>query len=354
MKQNKTILIVEDEINYINYLSGLLKDSYQLKIALDGKTAIKIVSNINPPDLILQDVGLPDLSGYDICRMLKNDISTKNIPIIFVTAMSGIEDEARGLSLGAADYITKPFNPDLVKSRIRNHMELKTHRDSLEELVKARTRELEISQEITVDCMAAIAEYRDPETGGHIKRIQRYVKILAVYLANHPNFKDYLTPRVIDYLYLSASLHDIGKVGIRDNVLLKQGKLTAEEFNIMKSHTVIGKDAIAVSLKNKNLENSYLKYGMEIAISHHEKWDGTGYPYGLKDKEIPISGRLTALADVYDALMSKRQYKPAFSHEKTRSIILDGRGTHFDPDIVDAFVQLEGQFKRISAEYSDH
>jgi putative two-component system response regulator len=353
MVHQNTILIVEDTVNYINYLSELLRDSYKIRIAVDGKTAIKIANNSNPPDLILQDIGLPDLSGYDVCRSLKSYNSTKNIPIIFLTGRSEIEDEALGLSLGAVDFITKPFNPDLVKSRIHNHIELKNHRDSLEELVKARTKELELTQEVTIDCMAATAEYRDPETGGHIKRIQKYVKILAEKLINHPNFKDYLNPRIIESLYLSSPLHDIGKVGIRDDILLKPGKLTDEEFKIMEQHTVIGRDAIAVSIKNLPVADSFLKYAMEIAISHHEKWNGTGYPYGLRNNEIPIPGRLMAVADVYDALISRRVYKPPFSHEKALAIIKDGRGEHFDPDIVDAFVQIEDQFRKVALEYSD-
>jgi putative two-component system response regulator len=353
MKQQNTILIVEDDISYINYLSELLRDNYKIKVAVDGKTAIKIAINSNPPDLILQDLHLPDMSGYDVCRVIKSNCNAKDIPVIFLTACSRIEDEALGFSLGAVDYIRKPFNPELIKARIRNHLELKIYRDSLEKLVKTRTKELELTQQLTIECMGSIAEYRDPETGGHIKRIPKYVKILADHLMTHPNFKDYLNPKIIDLLCLSAPLHDIGKVGIEDYILLKPEKLTDEEFEIMKKHTVIGRDAIAVSIESVRLVDSFLKYSMEIAISHHEKWNGTGYPYGLKGKEIPISGRLMAVADVYDALVSKRVYKPAFSHEKALGIILGERGKHFDPDIVDAFIQLEDQFKKIAAEYSD-
>ncbi len=348
----KNIMVVDDVETNIDILVEALSDEYDVSVAMDGVTALEDIRR-NIPDLVLLDVMMPGMDGYEVCKKLKGNSSTKNIPVIFLTAKSEVEDEAYGLSLGAVDFIAKPFNSELVKARLHNHLELKKYRDSLEEQVRLRTEQLEINQEITIECMAAIAEYRDPETGAHIKRIQNYVKTLAEKLASHPRFRDYLTPRTIEMLVLSAPLHDIGKVGIRDSILLKPGKLTEEEYEIMKDHTTIGRDAIAVSVKNIPLEKSFLKYGMEIAISHHEKWNGKGYPYGLKGEEIPISGRLMALADVYDALVTKRVYKSAFSHEKARNIILEGRGEHFDPDIVDAFIETEAEFIKTSTEFLD-
>lgn len=213
-------------------------------------------------------------------------------------------------------------------------------------------KDLTITQEITIECMASVAEFRDPETGFHIRRTQIYAKELAIYLKNHPRFKNFLDEETIHMIYLSAPLHDVGKVAIPDNILLKQGKLTEEEFKIMKNHPLFGRDAIAEAEK-KLKKRSFLRFAKDIAGSHHEKFDGTGYPLGLKGDEIPIPGRIMALADVYDALVTKRVYKPGFSHDKAKQIIIEGRGTHFDPDIVDAFLALEETFKTISAELAD-
>jgi putative two-component system response regulator len=261
-------------------------------------------------------------------------------------------DEQKGLDLGAVDYITKPFQPGLVKARVRNQLELKRHRDHLEVLVKERTAELELTQEVTIESMATLAEYRDPETGGHIKRTQRYVKALAERLMDNPKFSDVLNNKTIEMLYKSAPLHDIGKVGVQDSILLKPGKLTDEEFDEMKKHTTFGKDAIHAAGERLGPE-SFLKYAEEIAYTHQEKWDGSGYPQGLKGEEIPLSGRLMAVADVYDALISKRVYKPPFPHKKAVAIIEEGKGQHFDPDMTDAFLDLEEEFRQIAIEFAD-
>ncbi len=348
---NSTIMVVDDTEANVDILVETLGDTYDVSVALDGITALEDISE-NNPDLILLDIMMPGMDGYEVCKRLKEDEKTKNIPVIFLTALTEEHNEEKGLKLGAVDYITKPFNPELVKTRVHNHLDLKHHRDHLEELVKKRTRELQLTQEVTIESMGTLAEYRDPETGGHIKRTQHYVKLLAEHLKDHPKFRDYLTLNIIDLLYISAPLHDIGKVGVRDNILLKPGKLTDEEFEEMKKHTQYGHDAI-ISAEKKLGENSFLSIAREIAYTHQEKWDGSGYPQGLKEEEIPISGRLMALADVYDALISKRAYKPPFAHEKAVSIIVEGKGKHFDPDIVTAFEELKERFRSIALEFCD-
>ncbi len=348
---NSMVLVVDDTEANIDILVETLGDDYDVSVAIDGESALESVES-EAPDLILLDIMMPGMDGYEVCRRLKADERTRNIPIIFVTAMSEAEDEAKGLSLGALDYITKPFKPSLVKSRVQNHLLLKRHQDHLEELVRQRTRELELTQEATIESMAALAEYRDPETGGHIKRTKNYVKVLAEKMKDHPKFEAFLDNETIELLYKSAPLHDIGKIAIEDSILLKQGKLTEEEFEAMKKHTIYGRDAIRAAVKKLG-RDSFLRYAEDIAYTHQEKWDGSGYPQGLKNGEIPIPGRLMALADVYDALISKRVYKSPFTHSKAVSIIKEGKGSHFDPDMVDAFLDIEEDFRQIALEFAD-
>ncbi|MCK5516450.1 MAG: two-component system response regulator [Desulfobulbaceae bacterium] len=346
-----SVLIVDDVEANIDVLMETLGDDFDVSVAMDGKSALESVAE-QKTDLILLDIMMPGMSGYEVCEKLNKNEETRNIPIIFLTAMTEDQDEAKGLALGAVDYVTKPFVPELVKSRVVNHLTLKMHQDHLEDLVRERTRQLELTQEVTIECMGTLAEYRDPETGGHIKRIQYYVKLLADYLKDHPKFEDFLNGATIDLLFKSAPLHDIGKVGVRDNILLKPGKLTSEEFDKMKKHVVYGRDALAIQEKRLG-KDSFLSLAREIAETHHEKWDGSGYPQGLAGDDIPISGRLMAVADVYDALISKRVYKPPFPHKKAVAIISKGKGQHFDPDIVDAFMELEEEFKKIAIEHAD-
>jgi putative two-component system response regulator len=334
----------------------LLRDTldgygYKLLAAKNGKTALSIAAKAKP-DLILLDIMMPEMDGYEVCKRLRAEETTRQIPVIFVTALTDAEDEAKGLALGAVDYITKPFNPELIRARVRNHLELKRHQDHLENLVKERTKRLALTQAVTIESLATLAEYRDPETGGHIKRTQNYVKALATHLQDHPRFRDELNKETIELLYVSAPLHDVGKVGVPDNILLKAGQLTDDEFEEMKKHTLFGYEALRITEKKLG-KDTFLHYATEIAYSHQEKWDGSGYPRGLKGDEIPISGRLMALADVYDALISKRVYKPPFPHEKAVEIIKEGRDRHFDPDVVDAFVELESTFRNIALTYAD-
>ncbi len=353
MNERQKVLIVDDTPENIQVLMETLKKDYAIVAATNGYKALQMAVKDPLPDLILLDIMMPGIDGYEVCAQLKDDDKTRNIPVIFVTALSDAGDEAKGLSLGAVDYITKPFNPSLVLARVHNQLELKRYRDSLEDLVKKRTHELQLTQEVTIEAMGALAEYRDPETGGHIRRTQYYVKELAMRLQQHEKFSDFFDDDTIERLYHSAPLHDIGKVGIPDNILLKPGKLTDEEFEKMKEHTIFGRDTIKVCERRLG-HNSFLRYAREIAETHQEKWDGSGYPYGLQGNEIPISGRLMAIADVYDALISKRVYKPPFPHEKAVKIIIEGKGTHFDPDMVDAFLEITEQFREIALEFADH
>ena len=347
------ILLVDDNTTNLQVLREALDgQGYKLLVAKSGQRALAIAHKAMP-DLILLDIMMPGMDGYQVCAKLKEEEKTAGIPVIFITAMTAEEDEARGLALGAVDYITKPINPELVRARVQNHLELKRHRDRLEELVKKRTRQLELTQAVLIEGLATLAECRDPETGGHIKRTQNYVKALAMKLKDHPRFRDALTDETIELLYLSTPLHDVGKVGVRDHILLKQGKLTEEEFEEMKKHTVVGHDTLRM-IEQKLGQSTFLKCAREIAYSHQEKLDGTGYPLGLKGEEIPIAGRLMALADVYDALISKRVYKPPLSHEEAVGIIAKGKGGHFDPDVVDAFLELESTFRNIALTYADH
>jgi putative two-component system response regulator len=307
------------------------------------------------PDLILLDIMMPEMDGFEVCRQLKADPLTRDIPVIFLTAKNDIADESQGFELGAVDYITKPISPVIVQARVKTNLIVKAAADFLkdknaflEQEIARRTEEVRDIQDVTILTMASLAETRDNETGNHIVRTQHYVKLLALTLRQHPRFAHYLTDATIELLFKSAPLHDIGKVGIPDKILLKPGKLDPDEFELMKTHAALGKAAIesAESRLGKNVP--FLRYAKEIAYCHQEKWDGSGYPQGLCGDAIPISARLMAIADVYDALISKRVYKPAFTHEMALGILQEGRGKHFDPDVVDAFVSIQEQCNAIA------
>lgn len=355
-----TILVVDDTPDNIDLLRAVLEDDYRTKIAVNGERALKIAAGSDQPDLILLDIMMPGMSGYDVCRALKADPSTANIPVIFVTAMSEVADEQLGLALGAVDYITKPISAPLVLARIKTQLGMKRMQDFLrdqnhylESEVERRVQEVAALQDVTIHAMASLAETRDSETGNHIRRTSHYLKALAEQVRHLPRFRDFLTDKNIELLFKTAPLHDIGKVGIPDHILLKPGRFEPHEMAIMKTHTTLGRDAILAAERELGIEVDFLKYAKEIAYSHHEKWDGTGYPQGLAGEQIPISARLMALADVYDALISCRIYKDGMRHEDAVRIIAEGRGTHFDADIVDAFLRIQDQFQAISSRYAD-
>lgn len=355
------ILIVDDVSANIKSLQAILSAEYEIFVATNGKDALDVAAS-EPIDLIILDIVMPEMDGYEACRRLKADASTKDIPVIFFTGESRSQDEVKGLMLGAADFILKPIDPFLVKARIRTQLTLIEARktllqqnERLDQAVLEKTHQLRTLQDAAMVAMGSLAETRDPETGNHIRRTQYYVKALATHLQNHPKFRDFLTEDVIDLLHKSAPLHDIGKVGVPDRVLLKKGKLTKSEFEEIKKHPVLGYQAIVAAEKMLDQSQStFLSLARDIVLYHHEKWDGTGYPQRLVGEKIPIAARLMTLADVYDALISKRVYKAAFPHDKAVDIIQADKGRMFDPDVVDAFLTIEDQFQRIAVKFADH
>lgn len=356
-----SILVVDDIVDNLTLMSALLTDTYKIKAANSGTKALKYLHSDAKPDLILLDIMMPGLSGYDVIRELKSNPKTRDIPVIFLTAMNAPEDEKKGLELGAVDYITKPISPPILFARIKTQLQIKAAADFLndknlylETEIAKRTHEISAIQDVTILAMASLAETRDLETGNHIRRTQHYVKVLAEKLKTHPNFGYFLSETMIETLFKSAPLHDIGKVGIPDQILLKPGKLTHEEFEIMKNHTTLGRDAIKHAENQLGIQVEFLRIAKEIAYYHQEKYDGSGYPTGASGNDIPISARLMSLADVYDALISRRVYKEPMPHEKAVEIIIEGRGKHFDPDIVDAFLTLQHEFQVIAERFIDH
>ena len=349
--QKETILVVDDVAGNLEIMSNILSADYDLKVAKSGKKALEIARLSPAPSLILLDVIMPGMDGFETCRILKADPACKAVPVIFISTQTDMIDETMGFSVGGVDYISKPVSPPIVLARVKTHLALYNQSCVLEKRVLERTLELMQTRDVAILAITSLAETRDNETGEHIKRTQHYMRHLAQYMKKNPRFSQQLDDETIELLYKSAPLHDVGKIGIRDSILLKPSALTPEEFTIMKTHTTIGRDTINRSIDEINLENvsSFLQIGREIAISHHEKWDGSGYPMGLLGEEIPLSGRLMAICDVYDALISKRVYKEAFPHEKAVEIIIEGRAKHFDPDLVDAFLDLKDKFHDIAS-----
>ncbi len=354
-----TVLVIDDTADNLTLVSALLGGTYTVRLANNGERALAMATS-DPPNLILLDIMMPGMDGYEVCRRLKADPRTRDIPVIFLTAKAEPADEEHGFELGAVDYITKPISPPIVLARVKTHVALKALADALrykneflEYEVEQRTLEIAAIQDVTILAMASLAETRDSDTGNHIRRTQYYVQALAKNLQRHPRFSHFLTDRNITTLFKSAPLHDIGKVGIPDRILLKPGRLDAFEFEIMKTHTTVGRDAIAHAERSLGTNVAFLSLAKEIALSHQEKWDGSGYPEGLAGDAIPISARLMALADVYDALISRRVYKDGMSHEQAFEIIFANKGSHFDPDIVDSFVLIQEEFRAIALRFSD-
>ena len=355
-----TILVVDDTPENLALMHALLRDQYRVKVATHGERALELASAAPRPDLILLDIMMPGMDGYEVCRRLKENPATAPIPVLFLTAKSEDTDEEAGLAIGAVDYLTKPIRPAIVLARIRTHLQLRAaaaflhdRNEYLEEEVRRRTLEVQAIQDVTILAMASLAETRDNETGNHIRRTQHYVKVLAEALAQQPRHAAELDEKTIRLLFKSAPLHDIGKIGIPDAILLKPGPFDADEMAIMKTHAQLGRDAIEQAERQLGMEVDFLRLAKEIAYSHQEKWDGSGYPQGLAGEAIPLSARLMALADVYDALISRRVYKPPFPHEQAREIICNGRGSHFDPAVVDAFLAQEERFIEIARTFAD-
>jgi len=355
-----TVLVVDDAPENLELLSMLLKDQYKVRVANRGAKALKIAAASPQPDIIILDIVMPEMDGYAVCEALKKNPLTMHIPIIFLTAKAEVEDEEKGLNMGGADYVTRPISPPILLARLKAHLAVKASadflrdkQDYLQNEVERRTREVVAIQNVTIFAMASLAETRDQETGNHIRRTQYYVKALAEKLRTHERFSWFLNDVNIDILFRSAPLHDIGKVGIPDRILLKPGRFVPEEFEIMKTHTTLGRDAIAHAEDAMGTHVEFLQMAKEIAYSHQEKWDGSGYPEGLSGDNIPISARLMAVADVYDALISRRVYKEGMSHDKAVAIMVEGRGSHFDADMVDAFLEIANEFIAIAARFTD-
>ena len=372
-RSDKTILVVDDTGENLTVIGGLLQPFFRVRVANSGMRALKVARSDPRPDLILLDVMMPEMDGYAVLAELRQDPYTRDIPVMFVTAMDGDQDEEYGLSLGAVDYITKPIRPAILLARVRTHLELKDARDwlrdqngYLEGEVSRRMRENDLIKDVSLNALALLAEKRDNETGNHLYRTQAYVEALMQQLQDHPRFRHALSAAQRQLIAKAAPLHDIGKGGIPDQILLKPARLTPEEFEIMKTHSLIGAEAIEAAIERVvvgdrarldelqgNTPLDFLVVARHIALGHHEKWDGSGYPQGLRGDAIPIPARLMALADVFDALTCKRHYKKAFPLEQAVALLVEGRGSHFDPDVVDAFLAIQDRFADIAQRYAD-
>ncbi|HEY5718549.1 MAG TPA: diguanylate cyclase [Motiliproteus sp.] len=356
-----TLLIVDDSPDDTDLMCALLKDLYMLQVVSGGEAALKLAQGYPQPDLVLLAASLPGLSGYEVCQQLKGDPRTRDIAVILLTATGDEGEEQLGLDLVGVDYIAKPVTSVTLLARVKTQLSLKRSNDLLKNMkgyldgeVAKRTREAMATQDVTILAMLSLAEARNNETGNHIRRTQHYVKTLAERLQHHPRFSDFLSDEIINLLFNSAPLHDIGKVGIPDRILLKPQALEPDEFEIIKTHAWLGREAIQHAEEQLGTQLALLEHAKDIACHHHEQWDGSGYPGGLAGDDIPIAGRLMAVADVYDALISRRVYKDALPHETAVEIIVQGRGTQFDPDIVDAFIEVTDQFKLIATSFPDH
>ena len=333
------ILVVDDSPDNIDLLSEVLRDDYRIRVATSGEKALKIVYSDEPPDLVLLDIMMPGLSGLEICRRLKANPDRRRIPIIFVTAMSSVEDERIGLETGAVDYITKPISPPIVKARVRTHLALYDQSRELENMVRQRTHELLTTRQQIIRRLGRAAEFKDNETGNHVLRMSHYARIIA--LAHG------LGEEAANIIFNTSPMHDIGKIGIPDGILLKPAKLDADEWSVMFQHPIMGAEIIGKH------DNELLEISRIIALTHHEKWDGSGYPQKLKGENIPLEGRIVAIADVFDALVSVRPYKGAVPLDDALKYMYEQSGRHFDPTLIEAFKRAIPEILRIREIYAD-
>lgn len=362
MSQRPLVLIVDDNAENLTVLGELLQPLYQVRAANSGERALQLMRLEPLPSLVLLDVMMPGLDGYEVLERLRAEPRSCSVPVIFVTAMGATEDEERGLLHGAVDYITKPIRPPVLLARVAAHVELSRTRErladqnhDLELEVERRMAENQRLRDIGIHALARLAETRDNETGNHLRRTREYVRQLGTQLIGKPRFARRLDAKTVDLMARSAPLHDIGKVGIPDRILCKPGKLDADEWLIMKTHAALGAEAIELAERDAGPGGGvdFLHYAKDIARSHHERWDGSGYPQGLAGEAIPLAARLMALADVFDALISPRVYKKAWSYEAAQAHIVEQRGSHFDPDVVDAFVASFDEFCAIARRLAD-
>lgn len=347
------ILVVDDTPENLRVLCSMLKQQgYRARPIPNGKLALQAVAT-DSPDLILLDITMPEMNGYEVCARLKADPSTRHIPVIFISALTDLDDKIKAFAVGGLDYITKPFQFEEVQARVNTHLrlsklqrELERHSRKLEVLVQDQVREISQSQMSTIEALAQLTESRDECTGGHIKRIQVISRMLAERMRAAPHHARTITDSFLDCIFHASALHDIGKVAIADSILRKPGKLTPEEMAEMKKHTTLAAQTLRVA-RETYPKNTFLNMGIAIARSHHERWDGAGYPDGLAGEDIPLSARIMAVADVYDALRSKRPYKDGLPHEKTVRIMLQDSGTQFDPECIAAFHEASSEFERV-------
>ena len=341
-----TILIVDDiETNRI-ILEDILSGKYNVVQADSGIAAINLMFNAEvSPSIVLLDIMMPEMDGYEVLTLMQANPATSKIPVLFITAADSDANESKGLSLGAVDYISKPFSPQVVKVRVENHLKLRNYSESLEEMVRTKVAELVRTKEKILETMANIIEYRDLESGHHVKRTSEFTKILMDYLYVHDKSRR-ISIADQDIIIKAVPLHDIGKISIPDSILLKPGPLTPEEFSIIKTHAAIGSEIVKSMLDEDDAQ--YLTYCYDICRHHHERWDGKGYPDGKAGVDIPLAARILAVVDVYDALVSPRCYKPPFTHDKAMEIIKSGSGTQFDPAIVGALQAVSTQFKEVA------
>ncbi len=342
----ENILIVDDTPANLELLAGMLKQKgYKVRPALNGKLALQAAQN-DPPDLILLDINMPDMDGYEVCRRLKADSRSIEVPVIFISALNETLDKIEAFSVGGVDYITKPFHFEEVNARVETHLklhrlqeDLREYNRDLEDIVMSQVSEISEAQIAMIFALAKLSESRDDDTGGHLERVQMFCRLLATRLSKNPTYSSIITERFIETIFQTSPLHDVGKVSIRDSILLKSEKLTNEECEIMKRHTIIGAETLE-AVRRHYPRNMFIAMGIEVARSHHERWDGSGYPDGLAGASIPLSARIMAVADVYDALRSRRSYKSPLPHGESCGIIIEGKGTQFDPDVVEAFIQI--------------
>jgi putative two-component system response regulator len=347
------ILVVDDMPVNVHILDKMLSArGYTVRSFTSGAPALEAAA-ASTPDLVLLDIMMPDMDGYELCRRLRENPALSDVPVIFISALTELEDRVKAFAAGGVDYVTKPFHAEEVNARVDVHVRLRwalkqlaERNQDLEGIVRTQVKEISDSQMATIYALAKLAESRDDDTGRHIERVQEYCVILARALIGHPRDADRITVSYVDNLYRASPLHDIGKVGIPDAVLLKPGKLTPEEFEVMKRHTVLGARTLE-AVKERYPQNAFVGMGIAVASSHHEKWSGAGYPDGLAGTRIPLSARLLAVADVYDALRSRRPYKEPFTHQKSVQIIAEGAGAHFDPEVVKVFMAREEEFRRV-------
>ena len=361
-----TVLVVDDnEMNRDMLVRRMRPMGYVVDVACDGGQALEILKS-RAFDLVLLDIMMPVMDGYEVLKEMKADQQLKTIPVIMITAIDDASSAARCIDMGAEDYLTKPFDPTLLRARVsaclerkhlhdqetRHRAQIEEYNIHLEERVRQQVEVITSSQLGAIFAMSKLAESRDPETGEHLERMREYCKVLSQHLSKLPKYQSIIDDAFVSNIYAASPLHDIGKVGIDDAVLLKPGKLTPQEWVIMKTHPMIGADTLR-EVDREHPGNELIRMGIEIAEGHHEKWDGSGYPHGLRGEDIPLVARILALGDVYDALTSKRCYKDAFSHEKSRAIVEEGNGSHFDPEVVNAFLDTEQEFQRIREFYQD-